>query len=297
MSGTYTDIPGPRMDLANDGTKAFGLVLSTGAWTDLTTQLAGVQECDPVAALGVPSAPYLGTGVITCYLYLLFPETRNLRGLYWGGDGGTGGTPTVTVHYSLDTTDGVNGTWTAIGANGFRALQSGTLAYPNFRTAIAALSLDNVKGLRFGQSNALGSTTTINWRQLHVYGTRSPSVDRIAFWHPTSDQELSGAYFDQADLVRGSVSGSRQFRLKNLSATKNATGLVVNAAGAAGSNFGSPGLQVSADNAAWGAATPGIALAAGAISPILYARVNLADTTLAPQARAGRLFTSLSGYA
>jgi hypothetical protein len=76
-----------------------------------------------------------------------------------------------------------------------------------------------------GAASGAGAFHTI-----HLYGEYAVDVTRLAIWHPTLDEEHSGAYFDWGDVPRGTTS-TRQFRVKNLddALTANSVGVTVEA--------------------------------------------------------------------
>lgn len=294
MSGSYVDIPSHRFNLGNDGSVALGTYGSAAAWVDYTSGLTGSSMVDS-SVLGSVPCPIAGNTTMC----IVFPEPRTIKGVMWTAEyNGTNGLSARSVQYSTDTVDGIGGTWTSLGDIGYVNAAPGAVInpIPAFRTSIAAVNLTGVKAMRFVGTGQTGFNNT--YRNIHIYGTRpTTSVDRLAFWDPTTDTEIAGAFFDFGDVNRaGGATASKQFRIKNLSATKNATGLVVTASDLTGSPFGASKLQVSTDNATWVTATAGFSLAANTISSIMYCRLN-PDATLVTQVRAGRLTTSTSTYA
>lgn len=295
MSGTFADIPEHRMKLDSDGTVALFLPGPTSPLVDITSALAALQNVDGVAAYTSAS---INSGV-SGYISLLFPEARTVKGVFWAleqNNGANAYAPT-RVEYSTDTIDGVNGTWTTLGNVGFFSTASLPTIYPNYRSGIGAVNVANVKGLRF--VGAPTSNGAVYLRTLHVYGSRPiASIDRLAFWHPTTDAEISGAALDWGDVPRANITGTRSFRIKNLSATKTATTLQVAVQNLTGSPFGTPGLQVSTDGGTtWLSTTPSLgSLAPGAISATIMARLST-DSSLVTQARSARLVTTYGGYA
>lgn len=297
MAGTYADLPGQRFSLGDDGTLGVQWNPTNNIQSAVSSgSLAGAVELDsaPTAFPSLAVAQY-NQG----YLGLIFPELRSIRGLFIGVSlSSTSQWDQALAEYSADSLDGLSGTWTSFSASGIRHSAAGTIQHTSYRNTIAAVNIDNVKAVRFRVREANGSFRSVDWRNIHIYGYRSVSVERLAFWHPTLDQELTGAYFDFGDVARGVTTGGKQFRIKNLSATKTATGLKVLARGLNGSDLGTPGLQVSNDNTLWGIETASSTLNPSTISPIMYCRMALSDVNLVvPQARSGRLTTQIGAYA
>jgi hypothetical protein len=122
-----------------------------------------------------------------------------------------------TAQYSLDTTNGGDGTWTDM--PGWSA--QGIVAKPNYRTELLVFDpvIEDVKGVRFGTTNTLVSRNT--YLLLHVYGYLK-GADRLELWHPTLDQRLDGDHFDLGNIARGGAAVDVDFRVKNLSGTLTA---------------------------------------------------------------------------
>lgn len=297
MAGTYADVPGQRFALGDDGTLGVTWNSANNIQSVVGSgPLAGASELDSAPSTYpltyVPASTY-------GYLGLIFPELRSIRGLFVGlASSNTTQWDQAIAEFSANSLDGLSGTWTSFSASGIRQFTNGAIQHTTYRNTIAAVNIDNVKAIRFRARESNGSNRNLEWRNVQVYGFRSVSVERLAFWHPTFDQELTGAYFDFGDVARGVTTGGKQFRIKNLSATKTATGLKVLARGLNGSDLGTPGLQVSNDGAMWGNETASSTLNPSTISPIMYCRMALSDVNLVvPQARSGRLTTQIGAYA
>lgn len=264
MAGLYADVPGHRFAYDVDGTAC--LTSANGApYTSWDPAIFNDEASD-----GYTIFAYREQG--TKIYAFGFPEPRDIAGYYlWAT---TTGITTYQYTTSLDTTDGSNGTWSApVSVN----IQ--TAIYPQSRNAITAVSVAGVKGLRF--TFATGG----DWQQLvlgaiHIYGTTSPadSTDRLEFWHPTLDQQADKAAFDFGDIAQGQMI-TKQFRLKNLSATKTAGTVAVTANNApGGETLLASGLTFSSDNVTYAASLNIPSIAPGAITPLLYARRTVGVT-------------------
>lgn len=295
MSGSYADVPGQRFDLANDGTMLYTWKTPDYVQSNRTPEIGALAELSDASA-------YVGVGSIyyqTAFWAFIFPDLRSIRGLFFHMSSSSTAQFSGSVAWSPDSLDGISGTWNNVATTGIRAAWGGYAPYPLHRTAIAGVNLDGVRALRLGCYETNGSTRTGELRLAHIYGYRpAAQIDRLAFWHPTLDQELTGAYFDFGDVARGVITGGKPFRVKNLSTAKAATGVKVVAGGVQGSGLGAPGLQVSVDNTLWNIETPTFNLAPGATSDVIQARLAMTDVNLlVPQVRAGRLSTVMGAYA
>lgn len=292
MAGVHADIPATRMALHLDGSTAkWRNVTTASAWTDATSQLTNIQDIQTTTYLS-----FTADRSHTVEVAVMFPEARDLRGIFWRWAHTASMSASYSLYYSTDTTDGTDGTWTVHTPHGGDA--SGNVGPPYYRDNIAAITLNNVKGIRLRMLGWSGNSSAGDYRVYvaHVYANRpSTGVDRLAFWHPTLDQALAPAALDFGDIARGAVHGPRQFRLKNISGSQTANGIQVLAEDLAGRGFGTNALEVSADGSSWAATASVGILAPGAISTVKYVRLTL-DPALGTQARAGRLYTTTTSW-
>jgi len=176
-----------------------------------------------------------------------------------------------TAQYSTDTTNGVDGTW----ANIPNYVTPGSSAKPGYRddVTIPASVVENVVAVRFGTTSL--ATTRNRYRLLHVYGYLRGD-DRLELWHPTLDQRLDGDHFDLGNYARGGSAVDVDFRVKNLSGTKQANTVsleqyVNTDTGAAPTVLS--WHELSHDGGAFGAGPLSLgSLAAGAISEVCTLR-------------------------
>jgi hypothetical protein len=301
MSGLYPDVPGHRFAYDVDGT----LVRSRGQqlqWQTLSAadaaRMNDEDQSDWMAwATGASfvgaSGVYLNVGddrtTGTSYLVFIFPQLRNLTGYHLNVVYGQANQPYApsVMQVSTDTTDGTDGTWTTIHSPW---IYTQNAINPYQRTAITAVTgADGIKGVRFavakGGPNVDGNDRTQVY-MCHLYGTLVGGNNGLRFWHPTSDIVIPPAHFDFGDLPQGTIT-TKQFRLKNTS-TQQANDTVVSAEGQTGSDTGLvTGLTFSLDDAVYGSTITVPTIAAGAISPVLYARrtVGAAEAGLIRAAR------------
>jgi hypothetical protein len=157
------------------------------------------------------------------YATLIFPELRDVKG-YLVNFGGQVGTNNLGIQTSVNTTNGVDGTWTG---QGNWVNSSATVG--QMRTDIQTVNFLGVKAISFGGFPSGGW-----WSHgaMHVYGTiaAGQTPDRLRFWHPTLDEALDdntsadGAWLDFGDATR-STTADKTFRIKNNSSTLTANGI------------------------------------------------------------------------
>jgi len=288
MAGTYADIPGTRFALDQDGTvlKWRDYTTST-AWVDVSASLSETQKVNTANYIDVATP----SGNDFVQFAVAFPEARSISGVFlqggWSATNIT--TQTLAWEYSTDTTDGTDGTWTALTVtfgNIGQHDQGSDNPKPYYRSDIATLALSNVKGIRVRWNGAANWSSNARIFVLHIYGSRpTAGVNRLAFWHPSSDQAIGAAALDFGDIAQG-VSVTKQFRVKNLSSSLTANTITVQVSDLLPEYTGT-GLQVSADNVTYQNSVNIGNLSSGAISPTLYVRRTVpgAETTTQRQAR------------
>lgn len=283
MAGFYSDVPAHRFALDVDGTVFKHLDVNKTTLSDASTTKASVLDTDSDYHQFYSVDDWEGGGVKGYYV-LVFPELRNIDA-YFIALSGTGAMG-YNLEYSSNTTDGLDGTWTVATAN----WSFSTTLSPNYRTAIVPQVLTNVKSLRFGWGVTGGSySEQFRIQTMHLYGSivGGQNPDRLRFWHPTLDQEASGAHFDFGDVPVGTFT-TKQFRIKNNSATLTANSITLSKSSASFADVDT-GLTFSSDNSSY-TTTLGIGnLAPGAISPILYVRRTVAAGETASIPKDGRL--------
>lgn len=288
MAGLYPDIPGTRFALDQDGTVMKWRNFTTGSgWTDITGSIAETQKVNTANYSEIPTP----TGGNYIQASLAFPEARSLTGMYihFGTLDTRGGVANFVWEYSIDTTDGTDGTWTAFTVTFANFSMHNNLSQtskPYYRSDIATFSLVNVKGIRARWNESPAYNTNTRMCVWHVYGSRPlTGVDRLAFWHPSSDQAIAAAALDFGDIAQGS-SVTRQYRIKNLSASLTASSITVQVSDLL-PEYSGTGLQVSSDNVTYQASVSIGNLAPGSISSVLYVRRTVAagEATTQRQAR------------
>ncbi len=207
------------------------------------------------------------------YLTFIFPELRNLAGYFLCWTDFTGGFSAVDT--SVNTTNGIDGTWVAQAAPGYTV----GAPSPAFRSAVTTLSVAGIIAIRFRHQNPSGVSDR-GPVCAHLYGSIASgvSLDRLRIWHPTLDQEMGAAGFDFGDFGRtGTI--DRTFRVKNNSSSLTANSVVLSTTAITDA---SPTVlsQMSLSQGGAFASTQNIgALAPSAISGICTLRIATSGST------------------
>ncbi len=222
--GIYNAAPSRRMAWDSDGSVVLrsesdnnGTGPSPGGfgsipWSEASSgeRINGNDE-DPSSVLRTVQA----AGVANAHLMvaILFPEPRELDAMYVVA---TATTPAnFWMYYSLDTTNGVDGTWinTAVP-------RDTDLSLDHYRDNITTIGVSGVKGIK----GNLGGTNTndfISFRTIHIYGGISPgeTPDRILFLDTEDADNAFTQVLDFEEVPRGQTQ-TRTYKLKNNSSTK-----------------------------------------------------------------------------
>lgn len=217
MAGFYADVPGPRLPYDRDGSIAYGWNLTNGTFNMFSTET--LREINDEDSVDVGSLVGFTGNTDIRYVIFMFPELKNIVGWYLNINSTSSWTQ-QNIETSVDTTNGIDGTWVVRQAN-WAGLSSGGSVVPTYRTAINAVTWSGIKGVRFGFTSFAGGVDGPRFNAIHFYGSPAASAPRLALWHPTLDQEVTGAYFDWGD-VPTSTAATRNFRVKNLSSTQTA---------------------------------------------------------------------------
>ena len=208
MAGNYPNVPSWRMAWDRDGSQAYGIV--SGVPTQLTSaEMIALNDETGSSVNWIHNWP---TAII-------FPELRDLDGFFISMVG-LGSAFISNVATSVNTTNGVDGTWVSLVADYY----SGAALATEQRTSIRAVTVLGVKAFRYTGSASPDTGT----KAVHLYGEISPNQNpnRLVLWHPTLDQRVTPAYFDWGNVPRSS-SADKTFRVKNLSAIQTANSIRV----------------------------------------------------------------------
>ena len=224
----------------------------------------------------------------TTYYGLLFPEPRDIYGVFWQINPQDTGTPPYSIfETSVDTTDGTDGTWVsqtgpdtdATEAYNPQPSTGGTGVVPQYRTEIvndlfASVPVTGVVGVRI-----LTSTSFAQFVQtLHVYGQPSSgdNPDSLRFWQNGTDAEVDGGYFDFGDTTGGGTY-TIDFKLRNISATYQANGISLSCETLSDADPSLiPQVLVSLDGVSYAETVNVGNLAASTTTDTLYVQLNVA---------------------
>lgn len=284
MAGTYPDIPGQRFPLDQDGTRLFLLDNGLTVATNVDAQLATVADTD-TDSWYVHGRDAWGAPGRQAWFAVVFPEKRDLTGYFVALTGQDSGS--YELQYSPDSTDGINGTWSTLVPNFARHWT----VRPNNRLNITGTNLPGIQALRFGVGYPSDGqyAKRVYLEALHLFGniTAGENPDRLRFWRPAEDAEVSPAHFDFGNVVRGRTY-TKTFRVKN-----NSTTLTANAVTLARSSPSMPematGLAFSADGTTWVDSLPIGDLAPGALSPVITLRRVVATDEAVGYPKDGRI--------
>lgn len=219
MAGTYPDVPGRRMALDRDGTRLVRIHHDSSSVQEINGSLP---QLNAEHDAGVEMIQFFAAGSHSGNI--IFPELRDVVGIYHGVrmNRNQGNTHTYNGLYSsADTTNGFDGTWISHGTtpnqSTFQDQGVGTFETDKtrMRNEITSHSLTGVKALRW-MSSWSGTGGQILRLRIHVFGSPSTgqAPDRLRLWHPTLNQENTGAHFDWGDVAR-STGADKTFRVYN----------------------------------------------------------------------------------
>lgn len=267
MAGSYPDVPGRRFAYHLDGTFLVRRY-AAGSVGDISSSMPSINNHDQASYLRLDNENSTASGR---YIAFVFPELRNIDGYFIRFSTSAGGNFTIQdIEVSSDTTDGAGGTWTSVSPT----WTAQSAMSPNWRQNITGLSATNVKAIKFRFTWTTSSNSWSNYEvffyDMHFYGSvvAGENPNRLRAWHPTLDQEVSGAYFDFADIAQGTQL-TKQFRIKNDSATLTAQNITLSQDDIPG---GGMGVTFSTDGTTFTSPLVIGNIAPGATSSILYVR-------------------------
>ena len=280
MAGSYSDAPGRRMAWDADGSVMFS-IRNTGVYTEpagsVRTELNDEDNTDAEVAGSYNSA---------YDLYVLFPELRDLDGIFVA-TGGASGNDIQEIATSGDTTNGVDGTWTQQIAN----LTNYTNVANNYRDNFTSLSVSNVRGVRIEQAGTSGANDQL--KAVHLYGTISSGAtpDRLLFIDNDTGLEFTGPK-DFGDIPRGSA---RDFdiKIKNNSGSLTASTITIDSEDL---YLGSGSWYTFDTGSGFGGSASIASLAAGVSSSVVTVRQIIPDSATIG-VHAGRLYVSAGSWA
>lgn len=269
----YPALPDRRMPYDNDGTLVYDGTNLVGAAAVLSgAEMIELNDNDQTLAKSG-----IGGSAATHRLYFFFPEQREITGIWCQAVGATGGFAFASITGSNDTANGEDGTWeTASMPGGYPAGigGAGAIAFDVWRSGIKAVSFTGPKkNVRI--SATIPGTTAARWHVVHWYGEAAAGAmahDLVYINHDDTPGVEFTAPEDFGDQPLGTTV-VRQFRIKNTSATRTATGINI--------QCNDPDFVIAESAAGPWVVTINLAsLAPGAESPTYYIRL----TTPAPGA-------------
>lgn len=256
MAGLYPDAPGLRMAYDRDG--SVGARVSAGG---SITALTGGN----MATINDEDTDEIGWTPSTDSLAILFPELRDIDGYAISWFSPDGSSPS-TIYTSVDTTNGFDGTWVSRGT-----FVNASLVAP-IRTT-QAVTWTGIKAVRIHASGgSFGGSQ--HFQCVHLYGkpAAGENPDRLRWWQPVTDAEVTGPFFDLGDVPRGNTD-IVQFRIKNNSATLTANSIGISAEALTDTTPTNVGQhQFSTDGVSYSSTINIGNLAPGALSGVLYMR-------------------------
>jgi len=147
------------------------------------------------------------------WMTLIFPEKRELDGLFWSITTSKDDTNQEWATSSVDTTNGVDGTW--VNANQLARYSD---VQADFRDLIDSKAVSNVAGIMAHLGGVISDV--VRHARFHVYGVISPgeTPDRILFLDTENSDAVFTKVLDFAEVPRGQTQ-TRTFKIKNNSAS------------------------------------------------------------------------------
>lgn len=288
MVDTLPDLPGERVRFDLDGSYV-NLRRSESSIIDITDEAWKISNLSLDDFINSRDSRF-GTGASN--LNIVFPEPITLTGTWAWFESGT----SQAYYYSLDTTDGLDGTWTKI-SSGLRLASS--VPGTQWRTGLNTFNpgIAGVRGVR------LYSYIATKFYACHIYKqpiTASSATAGLAFWSATTDSALPLNAFDMGDVIRDTYTDTKAFRIKNLSTTKTATGLAINAEDDSVTLHNAFEVtELSLDEVTWvpaGTPLPLGDITPGNFSPVVYVRAK-ASLTGTYNPKTASLYTTYTSFA
>lgn len=246
MAGNYPSPTARRINYDLNGTRCW-YKTANAASTPLTEDGSFMANMNNESTGTVPVVTLAWNGTTNPghppFVLLKFPTPVDITGIkIYGGSANT-----VTPAVSNDTTNGVDGTWTA--GTGVTP-GSGDQKEWSRSGAITPQAFVGVTYLRLSLSTAGGNGNKTLGKVL-IYGGPGAATDSLDFWDATLDQPAAPDLFEFGDRPRG-TSATRQFRIKNLSETMKAVDISVTRSITTDTSPSVPGFHLfSLDEISW----------------------------------------------
>ena len=224
MAGNYSTGPGNRFAYDADGTTVLRYSTALGAAGDrrIPWVLSTADKANLNSERFYKSSDTVDDEDGTTYFVFIFPENRDIDGIFWDRASDVFSVPVNGLSGSDDTTNGQDGTWTNIISD---ISENTDRTYPYYRDDIDVGQATDVSAIRV----ALSAPVSGGQQYLstaHIYGqvplTENPN--RIVFIDTAKEPDaVFTRPLDYGDIPRGtSVEGLTSFKLKNNSTTLDA---------------------------------------------------------------------------
>lgn len=250
----YLNFPlGHIYDYGRDGSDV-SIRTSTSVTTPLTAEL-----CDSLQRWNT-AAGWISFPNNANYFVILFPQPRTITGVVYGPGGSNN---SAYVDYSLNSTNGFDGTWVNI-ATSINSTAGGTGPRG---TRFAVTNLVGVKAMRARSTFSVGSGG-IYYFQLWT----TDDIGGLTPWHPTNDEMLSNDLlnFDRGDIFVNAAPVTQTFRIKNTDGAQTANDVVVSIEAGTGQGLLGDEVRFSLDDTNYATSITLSSIAPGAISPLIY---------------------------
>ena len=275
MAGAWPDPPGRRVAYDRNGSGA--VLWNTSVLTQLTN--AQIRVLNNENADGVPYGN--STAGANYFVAVVFADPMTIHAAYWALGGGAFATQT-RLEYSLNTTNGQDGTWTALTTASTNREDLNVPATYRLRGTPYIEEFAPIAGIKGMRIYHTTNANTIQLNAFHLYGDRTPTTGNfLRLWHPTLNQPLvdTPAYLDLGDVPSTAGYIVKPFRVRNCSGTLNAQNVIVTREAL---TDGTPPLlnnmDVRYNGGAYGASAIVGALAPGEISQTVDLRFNFDGT-------------------
>lgn len=259
MAGFYPDEADYRIAYDVDGSSVYYVTYSSNV-----SVLMDPGDVIKLNAENNASGPRIGGSFA-----IVFPQEMVISNILLITSGGSGRS-NVYAEYSLDSLNGVDGTWTAwsegyAGVGGDRDFDpASTRDYSLWANPTSPVLC---KAIRIGWKNGQA-----NGRCLFLLGHEPSLGQSLYFWHPTLDERLSPSYFDWGNSYIGQDIPEKQFRVKNCSSTKVAEDIALGVESLRGQ--GNPTMAqshtLSHDGLSYASEINIASLGPGEISPVMH---------------------------
>lgn len=284
----YTEINSRRIPYDIDGTEIGIRTADSSSLTNSTILALGVASWytqTQKSNLNLSSEASIAYEISGAFpkggIWFFFPEKKEITSFGWNFSHESFAAPTILLQGSLDSTNGIDGTWETAVITGYTANINADL----WRRNIATVSFSEPKKIiRFGISNP--SNTKASIKCLHIYGMKAAgeTADDVIFCNQSGLENTS--LNDWGDVPEGTTQ-IKSFYLKNTS-SKQANGVNI--------QLNHSDFSISTDQANWGAVIDLQSLGSGQISQAIYVRLKLNPPLLTLGPKAGRAIVTIASW-